>query len=58
MGKKMKAKKLINSQQDHKVFEGQNADKNNTLILGGLLLAFSSIALLVFVLSEKVFDLS
>ena len=41
-----------------KVFEQQHSEKNNTLIFGGILLAMSSIGLLIFVLSDKVFHLS
>ena len=41
-----------------KVREEQQPKKNNALILGGLLLAISSIGLLIFVISEKVFHLS
>ncbi len=40
-----------------KVFE-QKTEKNNTLIFGGVLLAMTSIGLLIFVLSYKVFHLS
>ena len=56
MSKKKKTKKT-NSQNIRKVFEKQS-EKNNTLILGGILLAMSSIGLLIFVLSDKVFHLS
>ena len=52
-----KAKKNRNSMLK-KVFENDQPEKNKTLILGGVLLAISSIGLLVFVLSEKVFHLS
>tara|TARA_Y100001968_G_scaffold218868_1_gene201520 strand:+ start:635 stop:805 length:171 start_codon:yes stop_codon:yes gene_type:complete len=44
-------------QKVQKIFEEQQPEKNNTLIFGGVLLAISSIGLLVFVLSEKVFHL-
>ena len=40
-----------------KVLE-QQPEKNNTLVFGGILLAMSSIGLLIFVLSDKVFHLS
>ena len=40
-----------------KVLE-QKTEKNNTLIFGGVLLAMTSIGLLIFVLSDKVFHLS
>ena len=36
----------------------QETEKNNTLIFGGVLLAMTSIGLLIFVLSDKVFHLS
>jgi len=50
----MKEKKTYNKQvQDF--FEDQQSDKSNTLVFGGLLLAISSIGLLIFVISEKVF---
>ena len=57
MSKKKKAKKT-NSLNDQKVVEGQQLEKSNTLILGGAILAVSSIGLLIFVLNEKVFHLS
>ena len=44
-------------QKIQKVLE-QQPGKNNTLIFGGVLLAMSSIGLLIFVLSDKVFHLS
>ena len=53
--KKSKKTKAKNIQQ---VFEQKQFDKSNTLIFGGILLAISSIALLIFVLSDKVFHLS
>jgi len=56
MSKKKKVKKT-NLQNVNKVFEQKQSEKSNTLILGGVLLALSSIGLLVFVLSEKVFHL-
>ena len=56
MSKKKKAKKT-NTKNDQKVLE-QQPEKNNTLVLGGVLLAMSSIGLLIFVLSDKVFHLS
>ena len=56
MSKKKKAKKT-NTKNVQKVLE-QQPEKNNTLILGGILLAMSSIGLLIFVLSDKVFHLS
>ena len=57
MGKKKKSKK-INVKNVQKVLEQQQPEKNNTLIFGGILLAISSIGLLIFVLSDKVFNLS
>ena len=50
--KKEKAKNV------QKVVEQQQPEKSNTLIFGGILLAMSSIGLLIFVLSDKVFHLS
>ena len=59
MSKKKKAKKTtpLKVQKIQKVLE-QEPEKNNTLVLGGVLLAMSSIGLLIFVLSDKVFHLS
>ena len=57
MSKKMKEKKT-NTKNVQKVFEQLQPEKNNTLIFGGILLAMSSIGLLIFVLSDKVFHLS
>ncbi len=56
MSKKKKTKKT-NTKNVRKVLE-QQPDKNKTLIFGGILLAMSSIGLLIFVLSDKVFHLS
>ena len=53
--KMIKNKKHQNIQ---KVAKEQQTDKRNTLIFGGLILAMSSIGLLVFVLSEKVFKVN
>jgi len=60
MTKKKKAKKTtpLKVQKIQKVLEQQQPEKNNTLIFGGVLLAMSSIGLLIFVLSDKVFHLS
>ena len=55
---KKKKKKKINTKNVQKVFEQQQPEKSNTLILGGILLAMGSIGLLIFVLSDKVFQLS
>ena len=59
MSKKKKAKKTtpLKVPKIQKVLE-QHPEKNNTLVLGGVLLAMSSIGLLIFVLSDKVFHLS
>ena len=57
MSKKKKSKK-INVKNVQKVFEQQQPEKSNTLIFGGIILAISSIGLLIFVLSVKVFNLS
>ena len=59
MSKKKKAKKTtpLKVPKIQKVLE-QQTEKNNTLIFGGVLLAMSSIGLLIFVLSDKVFHLS
>ena len=60
MSKKKKAKKTtpLKVQKIQKVLEQQQPEKNNTLIFGGVLVAMSSIGLLIFVLSDKVFHLS
>ena len=57
MSKKKKTKKT-NTKNVQKVFEQQQPEKSNTLIFGGILLAISSIGLLIFVLSDKVFHLN
>ena len=57
MSKKKKAKKT-NTKNVQKFLEQQRPEKNSTLIFGGILLAMSSIGLLIFVLSDKVFHLS
>ena len=57
MSKKKKTKK-INTNNVQKVLEQQQPEKSNTLIFGGILLAMSSIGLLIFVLSDKIFNLS
>ncbi len=57
MSKKKKTKKT-NIKNVQKVVEQQQSEKNNTLVFGGILLAMSSIGLLIFVLSDKVFHLS
>ena len=57
MSKSKKSKK-IKGKNVQKVVEQQPPEKNNTLIFGGILLAMSSIGLLIFVLSDKVLHLS
>ncbi len=57
MSKKKKIKKT-NTRNDQKVVDQQQPEKSNTLIFGGILLAMSSIGLLIFVLSDKIFHLS
>ena len=57
MRNKKKAKKT-HPQLIQKVPEEQQSGKRNTLIFGGVFLAMSSIGLLIFVLSEKVFHLN
>ena len=57
MSKKKKAKKT-NTKNVQKVLEQQQPEKSNTLIFGGIILAITSIGLLIFVLSVKVFNLS
>ncbi len=57
MSKKEKTQKT-NDKIVQKVVEQIQPEKSNTLIFGGILLALSSIALLIFVLSEKIFHLS
>ena len=56
MSNKKKTKKT-NIKNVKKVVE-QQPEKSNILIFGGILLAMSSIGLLIFVLSDKVFHLS
>ena len=55
---KSKKSKKTKAKNVRKVVEPQQLEKNNTLIFGGILLAMSSIGLLIFVLSDKVFHLS
>tara|TARA_Y100001968_G_scaffold173802_1_gene159165 strand:- start:774 stop:947 length:174 start_codon:yes stop_codon:yes gene_type:complete len=56
MGKKKKSNKT-NTKNVQKVLKEQSPKKNKLLIFGGILLAMSSIGLLIFVLSEKIFHL-
>ena len=55
---KTKKSKKTKAKNVQKVVEQPHPKKNNTLIFGGILLAMSSIGLLIFVLSDKVFHLS
>ena len=57
MSNKKKAKRT-NLQLVQKVVKEQQSEKSNILIFGGVLLAMSSIGLLIFVLSEKIFHLT
>ena len=57
MSKKKKIKKTSLTQEE-KVFEEPQLEQSNTLILGGIFIAMCSIALLIFVLSEKIFHLN
>ena len=57
MSKKKKTKKSTNLHQVQIVDEDMQPEKSNTLVFSGVLLAMSSIGLLIFVLSEKVFHL-
>tara|TARA_Y100001968_G_C18766272_1_gene440104 strand:- start:327 stop:500 length:174 start_codon:yes stop_codon:yes gene_type:complete len=57
MSKKKKVNKN-NLRKIKKAYEKQQPEKNNTLFLGGVFLAISSITMLIFVLSEKIFHLS
>ena len=55
---KTKKSKKTKAKNVQTVVEQLQPEKNNTLIFGGILLAMSSIGLLIFVLSDKVFHLS
>tara|TARA_Y100001968_G_C18873920_1_gene488539 strand:+ start:276 stop:449 length:174 start_codon:yes stop_codon:yes gene_type:complete len=57
MRNKKKAKKT-HPQLIQKVAKEQQSGKSNTLIVGGVFLAMSSIGLLIFVLREKVLHLN
>ena len=57
MSKKIKSKKIKSSQFQTVVGE-YHPEKSNTLIFVGVIISMSSIGLLIFVLSEKVFHLS
>ncbi len=54
MSNKQRTKK-IKPRQKEVTMEEQRKEKDNTLILSGLLVATLSIGLLVFVLSQKIF---
>ncbi len=54
MSKKKKSKKT----NTKNVLDQQQPEKNITLIFGGIFLAMTSIGLLIFVLSDKIFHLS
>ncbi len=54
MSMKKKSKKT-NTRNVQEVFGRLQSEKNNILIFGGILLAMSSIGLLIFVLSDKLF---
>ncbi len=56
MTKKNRVRKT-NAKKIQQVLKQPYPEKNNTLIFGGVILAISSIGLLIFVLSEKVFHL-
>ncbi len=55
MSKKKNKKNTKNAQ---KILKEQHSEKSKTLIFVGILLAISSIGLLVFVLTDKVFHLN
>ncbi len=57
MSKKKKSERT-NVKKNLQKIENQQPEKSNALIFGGILLAMSSIGLLIFVLSDKVFHLS
>tara|TARA_Y100001968_G_scaffold274677_1_gene268087 strand:- start:971 stop:1147 length:177 start_codon:yes stop_codon:yes gene_type:complete len=57
MAKKKRGIQSSNPQQARPIVQDGLPEKNNNLILGGILLAMSSIGLLIFVFSEKIFHL-
>ena len=57
MTKKNRVRKT-DTKQIQQVIKQQYPEKNNILIFSGVILSMSSIGLLIFVLSEKVFHLS
>ncbi len=58
MSKKKRTKKTNTKMVQKDVEQKQQPEKSITLIFGGILLAMSSIGLLIFVLSDKIFHLS
>ena len=57
MTKKKKAKRTIPQATQIRFVEKEQSQKSNSLIFSGVVLAISSIGLLIFVLSEKIFHL-
>ena len=57
MTKKKKSKKT-DSKKVRKIAEEKPLGKSNNLIFGGVLLAIISLGLLIYVLNEKLFNLS
>ena len=55
---KKKKTKITNQKNVQRTGEERQREKNNTLIVFGILIAMGSIGLLIFVLSEKIFHLS
>ena len=56
--KKLRKPNFKKVQNVQNLQDGQQSEKSNTLIFGGVLVAMSSIGLLIFVLSNKIFHLS
>ncbi len=57
MTKNKKVKRTIPQATQLKFVEKDQSQKSNSLIFSGVVLAMSSIGLLIFVLSEKIFHL-
>ena len=55
---KKKKTKITNQKNVQIIVEDRQPERNNNLIVLGILLAMGSIGLLIFVLSEKIFHLS
>ncbi len=55
---KQKRAKRTKRQNIQKFLEEQQPEKSKTLIILGILMAMSSMGLLIYVLSEKIFHLS